>query len=1307
MKEEASLILSVGKKLLHLTSPSHSGRKCRERLSQLHSLAIMERGYLPPLAECVSSSSIDDYSYAISVNSHRVHLGYIPHEGSLVLGDCPDFTDIPGEELYEPLTGLPCKIPGTDEHLKDISLLYVYEGLDLICLAVYQALICCAHHLFDEKAYCAWMDHPAVAVFKETFSSKKEFLCNILRELLRMKLSIFPSPELLEALEEELGTEPTDIPACAETIRKKLLSSRGMMLKWENHESFFLSEEANRRLTCLQQQKESITTKMLEEEGREILQALASSVHSLIREGKNPRVITTPELRHFTERLSLQIYPELSVIASDEVDSKVIPFIYRKPAERGDLSHDPLNIDTHRWFKGRYSHFLSECLKNPAFYKVAPLLDELDRRALVRGTCLISEEREKEGVLLLQHSIARNPFPALHILGEHYLLKNSLPQALPLMREAMSHHNDYAGFLVERARELLAEGQRGLPQQLLETALDLDPENCDAYCLTGEMHGIEGNYNAAEKAITKSIELSSFNPGAWRLKGRLQLEQEQFNEAQESFFEAIALDSEDSLSRYGLAMTYYHRGKAHEAELELHRALRIDYTMDRAYYRLGCIYLITGRSELAEEHFQKALSLDCNNAEYNASLGILYAEKADCRRAITYLKKALSITPIHPGWLSLCARLHQENEENEEALVLYDRLILLSHDESASYHAKGLLLIEMGREQEGISALADSIRCNPLNIPAYEALGWAFLSKGELRKAEKIFLSGLSRNSFVPTLLYGIGNVYLHSDRLEEARHTAEKLLSIDRDSLEGQLLMGRIFCRMGNSKKALQYLKQALSVKKGDQALHSEVASLTLELGNIREAIEMMENLQKSAAPCSDIWLVLGRAYRKADRIDDARREWTEGLSRFPQTSAFYLELFLLYDECGEFEMMRALALLIERHIPEDITGRGIMALIALSFYELESAEEKFRALLREKKVSWISHSYLALIAFLRQRYGKAEREIAKARKERGGKIYRDSFLGELALITGREELYEERCTAFVQSHTDDLQAQKSLGKFYLNKGELSRALALFRRCKKKNPRLSGLSALLSELYFRQGKLNKAEENLLEGLGLNPRNPELHMKLGRLAFLKGNRKEGERSMRQALAYAPPKPGLLYSLIFQLELGNWSEVRTLYTQLDRYLRESYDASLCNALALLEEGCHEEALSICARIARHCGDRYTNAELLYLESTIFWLMGKTGRMREKLTKAAEKAVGVGNALLATPFLLYLQGDLDQARTHINAALKKRPAFAEAFFLNGLIEEKEGNKTGAGKSYERALRFNPYHGRYKAQLAGMDK
>jgi|GEM_PF-2027739 len=1303
MKAEASITLTAGRKLLHLTSLTEIGRKCRKRLSMLHSLAIMEMGYLPPFTDIVHSGSIDDYSYAVSVNSDRVHLGYVPHEGSLILGDYPGFTDVPGEELFEPLTGLPCKIHSADDLSREISPLYVYEGLDLICLAVYQALTRCAHHLFDEKAYRAWLDHPAVSVIKKKISSKEDILCSILREILRMRLSIFPSPDLLRALEEELNCEHADIPGYSEAVRKKLILSQGLPFQWDSCGAFHLTEEMKQRLSSLQRQKESMTTKMLEEEGREILQALSSFVYPIIRERKNPTAITPPEVRNFLERLTRQIYPELSVIASDEIGCKVIPFIDRKTAETGDLSQDPLSIDTHRWFKGRYSHFLSECLRNPVFYKVAPLRDEIERRALVCGSYLISEERQKGGILL-QESIARSPssFPALHILGEHCLLTDSIPEAQHYMKEAMARHAGYDSFLVERARKLFSEGEQKLPRQLLSTALELNPANRQAYCLIGEMYGLEGNYNAAEKAVNRSIKLFSNDPCAWRLKGRLQLEQEQFNDAEESFLKALSLDSKDSLSRYGLAMTYYHRGKGQEAELELHRVLKIDSKMDRAYYRLGCIYLITGRIELAEEHFLKALSLDFNNAEYHSSLGILCAEENDYERAIKHLNKALSIMPTHPQWLSLCARLYQENGESEEALQLYDRMILISHNESASHHAKGLLLLEIGRESEGIAALSDSIRCNPHNIAAHEALGWAFLSKGDLIKAEKIFLKGLSLDSKITTLLYGIGNVYLHSDRLEEAQKTAEKLLSADSTSLEGQLLLGRISARKGNRKKALSCLKNALSVKQNDEVLQCEVASLTLESGNVREALEMMENLRDSTASCSDIWLILGRACRKADRIDDARREWTEGLSRFPQISAFYLELFMLYDECSEFERMRALAQSIEKHIPEDTAGRGIMALIALSFYELDSAEEKFKALLREKRVSWISNSYLALIAFLKHDYKKAEGEVAKAYRERGEKVYRDSFLGELSLITGKEELYEEKCTAFLRSHTDDLQAQKSLASFYLKKGELSRALKLLMHCKRKNPRLSGLSALLSELYFRQGKLRKAEDVIMEGLHLCPKNPELYMKLGRLAFLKGNRQAGERAMRQALAYAPPKPCLLYSLTFQIELGNWNEARELYAELDQYLREGYDASLCNATALMEEGCFQEALSSCAQIGRHCGDRYLQAELLYFESTILWLMGKTERMQKKLKMAADKAIDVGNAMLALPFLLYLQEDHNQARAHISVALKKRSSFAEAFFLLGLIEQKEGNKTGAGKSYERALRFSPHHRRYKDQI-----
>jgi len=1304
MKEESSITLTVGKKLRHLCSPSHAGERCRKRLSQLHSLAMMELGFLPPLATCVHSTAIDDYSYAVSVNSYRVHLGYIPHEGTIVLGDFPEFESLPGDELYEPLTGLPCRIADPDETGRALPSLHVIEGLDLICLALYQAFTWCSHHLFDDKAYRAWLDIPAVSAARKAIPADEDTLRDVLYDLLRMGISIFPSPDLLKALGEELARKLQDAHAYSEALRKRLIASRDISLERDYCKAFHIADDMRQRLTSLMLQKESMTTKMLEEEGREILQAMSSFIYPVIREGKNPAAITPPEIRHFTERLCRQIYPELSIIASDEIDSKIIPFMERKTVEPAELARDPLSIDTRRWFKGRYSHFVSECLKSPVFYKVAPLRDGLGRRALVRGACLISDENP-EGVQLLRQSVALSPssFLAIHILGEHYLSKDSISEALALMHEAMAHQAGYPAFLVGRARKLFREGEKKLPHHLLAAAIELEQDNHEAYCLLGEISGLDGNYSDAEKAAAKSIELSGGNPAAWRLMGRLQLEQEQFEEAQDSFLKALSYDSDDPLSRYGLAMSYYHRGKGHEAELELYRALKVDPEMDRAYYRLGCIYMITGRNELAEEHFQKALSLDGHNAEYHASLGILCAEEGDYVRAIRYLNKALGIMPAHPGWLSLCAGLYQESGELEEALRLYDRLILISYNESASYQAKGLLLLEMGRGQEGMEALSDSIRCDPGNISAFEALGWALLSMGDLKKAEKIFLKGLSIDGSATSLLYGLGNACLHSGRLSEAGKAAEKLLMTDRNSLEGQILQGRILARKGDGKKALQYLRNALSVRKGDEALMCEVASLTLEQGNIREAVQMMEGLTEGEEPCSEAWLILGRACRKAGRVDDARRAWTEGLSSFPQNGAFYLELFMLYDECGEFERMRALVPLIEKNIPDDITGRGVIALTALSFYDLDSAEEKFRALLKEKKASWISHSYLSLIAFLKQDYKKAEKESATAQKERGEKVCRDSFLGELALITGKEELYEERCTAFLRSNSDDLQAMKSLGAFYLKKGELSSALPLLQRCRKKNPRLSGIAALMSELYYRQGRLGKAEETLREGLRLCPRNPELHLKLGRLAFIRGDRHDGEHSMRQAIAYAPPRPGLLYSLAFQAELGNWSEVKALYSRLDSYLKDSHDASVCHVMALVEEGSYGESLKACTRIARHCGDRYLSAELTYLESTIFSMTGEEGKMKERLQIAADEAVDVGNAMLAEPFLLYLQGDLAQARALTESALRKRHAFAEALFLMGLLEQKEGNTNGAEKFYGKALRLSPHHRRYRERPA----
>jgi tetratricopeptide (TPR) repeat protein len=252
------------------------------------------------------------------------------------------------------------------------------------------------------------------------------------------------------------------------------------------------------------------------------------------------------------------------------------------------------------------------------------------------------------------------------------------------------------------------------------------------------------------------------------------------------------------------------------------------------------------------------------------------------------------------------------------------------------------------------------------------------------------------------------------------------------------------------------------------------------------------------------------------------------------------------------------------------------------------------------------------------------------------------------------------------------------------------------------KNGSLHKIYQLCAELKRREGDLAGAARFLQEGIGKFPHHADLHAQSAFLSYERGKMEDGERSLRLAISFAAGNIRAYYLFALEWQKGEWEQVERRFAAFPGPMRKNREALLIMSTTHMQREKYDMALECLEGASLQCQDRYVTAGIFYLEGLIHWQKGDCAAAALALRQAALCSTGLGNALLAEPLGLILEGRFNDAAGMIRSAVKKLYPFPEAYFLLGFCEEEEGNRARARKFYKGALRFSPHDRRYREAL-----
>jgi tetratricopeptide (TPR) repeat protein len=504
------------------------------------------------------------------------------------------------------------------------------------------------------------------------------------------------------------------------------------------------------------------------------------------------------------------------------------------------------------------------------------------------------------------------------------------------------------------------------------------------------------------------------------------------------------------------------------------------------------------------------------------------------------------------------------------------------------------------------------------------------------------------------------GREYLTAQNYEKARLEFRNALQLDPNDAEASYLSGQVAERLGNIREAAQMYQAAIQVNGKHLGARANLAKIYVFGGFPDKAMALIEPGLAFAPNDADLLVARAAARERLGDKPGARADAEKAVRIAPKNENAVALMASILGQDGE--TVQAI----------DLVGRAVQApgatadlrLVLAQMYmdagrRAEGVQELQRVIAIEPKK--LVHRYqLAQALLLEKNVDGAEAALRAAVAEAPDSAEPKLALATLLASYRSYEVAEAELRRMSAASPHDYQLRLGLGQFYASRGKANEANAVYRQIiKDDGAGPSGLTARnrLASAYLASNQLNAAAALVDEILKENPRDADALFTRAELALALG---KSDAAITDLRAVQRDQPN---SMPVQRELAR------AYLQND-------DPTLA-----------EETLR--AAVQNRPADASARLDLAQL-------LARMGRADESLPILEKLAADEPTNLAALRALFDVQmarKDFGGARRSAGLVQAARPELAAGNYMNGLVEQADGNLDAARASFERAVAMSP--------------
>lgn len=441
--------------------------------------------------------------------------------------------------------------------------------------------------------------------------------------------------------------------------------------------------------------------------------------------------------------------------------------------------------------------------------------------------------------------------------------------------------------LLQRCEQLLDMNEIARVEQIVEQALEIDPESPGALGIRATVRLAQNDFERARKDAEKAIKL---NPEAFRghlAMSVLNAEDKKFQECIASETIVIRLRPQKNWGWVNRAGSYLELKEYRQAIHDASRAIDQGFTLPKALLTRGAAYGHLGEYDNALADYNAAAKMAPEDWHAFNQRALVHARKGNKKAAEDDWKRAETLNPalkdVPRGALPDPPTKPERKKLTPEQVAERDRLLKqwqkawddkqLSECQKAADQAfaidptsarvrnvRGLLLGKAERFEEAIEELTEAIRLDPDSDRVYVARGLVRFDQGKPAEAIADFNIALRINDKDPQTWNNRGFAYMRRQQYHQALADLTRSLELRPDYALALSNRGVCYATLGEYEKAHADYVKVCEYQPRNPKWHLNLAVLKAKLGDQKgaekehqTAIEIDPSLKNAPLPDLD----------------------------------------------------------------------------------------------------------------------------------------------------------------------------------------------------------------------------------------------------------------------------------------------------------------------------------------------------------------------------------------------------------------------------------------------------------------------
>ncbi len=436
---------------------------------------------------------------------------------------------------------------------------------------------------------------------------------------------------------------------------------------------------------------------------------------------------------------------------------------------------------------------------------------------------------------------------------------------------------------------------------LLESFLEIAPENLHTRTELAKVYQSQGKLDKAEAVLLKLLELDKHNIRAYTELAKIYQRQNRLAEAEAALLRVLDIKPNDLNSRTELAKIYQRQVKLTEAEAVLLKILDIRPSDLNSRTELAKIYQRQGKFIEAEAVLLKLLELDKHNIRAHTELAKVYQRQNRLPEAEHALLSVLDTKANDLNSRTELAKIYQRQNKLAEAEAVLLKSLEIDSQQLHPRTELAKIYQRQGKLAEAEAVLLKSLEIDPQQLHPRTELAKIYQRQNKLAEAEAVLLKSLEID---PQQLHPrteLAKIYQRQGKLAEATQRLEEEIELAPEALHPRTELAKIYQRQNKLAEAEAVLLKSLEID--SQQLHprTELAKIYQRQGKLAEAeavlLKSLEIDPQQLHPRTE----LAKIYQRQNKLAEAEAVLLKSLEIDPQQLHPRTELAKIYQRQGK----------------------------------------------------------------------------------------------------------------------------------------------------------------------------------------------------------------------------------------------------------------------------------------------------------------------------------------------------------------------------------------------------------------------